>query len=184
VDARDEYQWSHAWQRFKQSNGVKLNGILECKSLSTNVHRTNGLASAPGVLLPTNTVVCMGIGSTSSLATAAPAVFPAAAAAPAVLAAAAAPAVLAAAAAATPAATPAERLAADRLCEQLNHGCCKAFAALNRPAGDGTSSARINACASADTLAHIEPLKVKMPRAIASRSLCPSVQHDVIRVQG
>jgi hypothetical protein len=30
-NTREECHWSHAWQRFKQSKGVKLIGILECK---------------------------------------------------------------------------------------------------------------------------------------------------------
>jgi hypothetical protein len=34
VDTREEWHWSHAWQRFKRCKGVKLNGILECKCLS------------------------------------------------------------------------------------------------------------------------------------------------------
>jgi hypothetical protein len=34
VNIREEFYWSHAWQRFKRSKGVKLNGILECKCLS------------------------------------------------------------------------------------------------------------------------------------------------------
>ncbi len=34
VDTREECHWSHAWQRFKRSKGVKLNGILECKFMS------------------------------------------------------------------------------------------------------------------------------------------------------
>ena len=29
---QQEYHWSHAWQRFKRSKGVKLNDILEGKS--------------------------------------------------------------------------------------------------------------------------------------------------------
>jgi hypothetical protein len=39
--SREECLWAHAWQRFKQSKGVKLNGILECKPLSENAHRTD-----------------------------------------------------------------------------------------------------------------------------------------------
>ena len=34
MNTREEYHWPHAWQRLKRrSNGVKLNGILECKFL-------------------------------------------------------------------------------------------------------------------------------------------------------
>jgi hypothetical protein len=40
VNTREECHWSHAWQRFKRSKGVKLNGILECNFLSKNAHRT------------------------------------------------------------------------------------------------------------------------------------------------
>jgi hypothetical protein len=34
VAIREECHWSHAWQRFKRSNGVKLNGINEWKFCS------------------------------------------------------------------------------------------------------------------------------------------------------
>jgi hypothetical protein len=37
---REACHRSHAWQRFKRSKGVKLNGILECNFLSENAHRT------------------------------------------------------------------------------------------------------------------------------------------------
>jgi hypothetical protein len=40
VNTREERHWSHAWQRFMRSKGVKLNDILERKSLSKNAHRT------------------------------------------------------------------------------------------------------------------------------------------------
>jgi hypothetical protein len=40
VGTREECHWSHAWQRFKRSTGVKLNGIIECKFLSKNADRT------------------------------------------------------------------------------------------------------------------------------------------------
>jgi hypothetical protein len=44
VNAREECHWSHAWQRFKRrSKGAKLNGILECKSLS----KTGTLCASP-----------------------------------------------------------------------------------------------------------------------------------------
>jgi hypothetical protein len=33
VNTREECHWSHAWQRFKRSKGVKLNGIPECEFL-------------------------------------------------------------------------------------------------------------------------------------------------------
>jgi hypothetical protein len=41
VDIREECYWSYAWQRFKQSKGVKLDGILERKSLPKNAHCTS-----------------------------------------------------------------------------------------------------------------------------------------------
>jgi hypothetical protein len=39
VNTRQEWHWSHTWQHFKRSKGVKRNGILECKCLSKNAHR-------------------------------------------------------------------------------------------------------------------------------------------------
>jgi hypothetical protein len=62
VNTREECQLvTHAWQRFKRSKGVKLNGILECKFLSKNGHRTNAANSSfsstsAGVALPYTTV--------------------------------------------------------------------------------------------------------------------------------
>jgi hypothetical protein len=46
VKTRDEWHWSHAWQQHsKRCKGVKLNGILECKTLSKNAHRTPTIAT-------------------------------------------------------------------------------------------------------------------------------------------
>jgi hypothetical protein len=41
VNTREEWHWSHAWQRFKRSKGVKLNGTTpwEGKFLSKTAHR-------------------------------------------------------------------------------------------------------------------------------------------------
>jgi hypothetical protein len=41
VDAREECHWSHAWQRFKRSKGVKLNSTPRA---SNRVHKR-----APGI---------------------------------------------------------------------------------------------------------------------------------------
>jgi hypothetical protein len=41
VDTREECHWSHACKRFKRAR-VGTNGILECKFLSKNEHRTFG----------------------------------------------------------------------------------------------------------------------------------------------
>jgi hypothetical protein len=49
VKTRDGWHWPHAWQRFKRSKGVKLNGILECKFLSEHVHRAS---AAPDDAIP------------------------------------------------------------------------------------------------------------------------------------
>jgi hypothetical protein len=41
VDTREECHWPHACKSFKRRNkGVNPNGILECKFLSKNAHRT------------------------------------------------------------------------------------------------------------------------------------------------
>jgi hypothetical protein len=40
VNTQVECHWSHAWQRFKRSKGMKPNGILECGFLPKNAHRT------------------------------------------------------------------------------------------------------------------------------------------------
>jgi hypothetical protein len=40
ANTQEERHWSHAWQRFKRSKGVKLNDILECKMLIKKEDRT------------------------------------------------------------------------------------------------------------------------------------------------
>jgi hypothetical protein len=44
VDTRKKCHWSHSCKRFKWSKDVKIDGILECKSLSKNVHPYTALA--------------------------------------------------------------------------------------------------------------------------------------------
>jgi hypothetical protein len=43
---QEDWHWSDAWQRFKRSKGVKLNGILERNFLPKNEHRTYRTAGA------------------------------------------------------------------------------------------------------------------------------------------
>jgi hypothetical protein len=38
VNTREACYWSHAWQRFKRSKGVKLNGILESATFWSKTH--------------------------------------------------------------------------------------------------------------------------------------------------
>jgi hypothetical protein len=51
VDFQEECYWSHARKSFKRA-GVGTNGIMECKFLSKNAHRTEHLD-----LLPASAVV-------------------------------------------------------------------------------------------------------------------------------
>jgi hypothetical protein len=56
VYTREDCHWSHAWQHFKRIKGVKLNGILECKFMSKNAHRTCTNCCLPSTVLLSTTL--------------------------------------------------------------------------------------------------------------------------------